>query len=866
MKRLIPTSVLVAPVAILWLLGATLTGDERLGFRDVGHFYTPLYDYVTQRQREEWVPLWNPLDHTGIPLIGETTTAVFYPIRILVYALPIPAESALAWYVAFHLILASATAWLAARWSGASSLAAGFASVAYSLSGSVFFLYTNPPFLVGAAWLPLVLAALNCRNAFAAKQRIALASLTLAMMILGGDPQSAVHAMILVGLVLGLRRVTGTPSPITLRIWLVTGLLAACLAAPQVAASMQWSQQSDRAEQQEAIGSAFQRAEPGSKRSQAFQYSIPPWHAIELITPRAFGSLFPVHQRISQLLPEDGRMWTPTLYMGMLLAFGGAIRLLRWRQEGIDSWLGIALFALITSMGHFGLLWWVQASTGMLSSLDSAAGGPYWFLYWLLPGYDALRFPAKWLPFFAIGAAISTAHQLDQPSSLERLRRLMVPGMGVLLVAAIASWTGVFIYRLVQSSAPGDLPQDEFWGPLQVGAALTEISWSLVHSCIATALLAFLLWRHGRANWPLERFQILAFTIVALDLTLAARGLIVRVPQRTERQLLSQMTPVDSRDSHRWMRTRSERGWPRAWLETSDHHREIEVEVSSRESWFGRWHLAEQQAVFNSMTSIRSLQTARFWRAARNITSELRPDEQARFWARIRQWLEITAVAHTTAAKQEIALQGDRYQLVECLRRLQTDASPELAEAPLRPHHHWVFAEPNTKASVDIESRLRQIASRDASTSIDNASSPSSVDQPVVHARRESSIASPLPSGSMPKRPPRIELRESGPQQARYDVELAQPTLLSRVVYQDGNWSASYQSTGSQTWKSTPVLAVDFLKQGVLLPAGTYSLRFQYRPWWLTGALWTAAISWSVLLIYLPMQKRLKTRSKMSSV
>ena len=40
------TSVLVAPGLLLLLFAPALIGEERLAFRDVSHFYTPLYDYV----------------------------------------------------------------------------------------------------------------------------------------------------------------------------------------------------------------------------------------------------------------------------------------------------------------------------------------------------------------------------------------------------------------------------------------------------------------------------------------------------------------------------------------------------------------------------------------------------------------------------------------------------------------------------------------------------------------------------------------------------------------------------------------------------------------------------------------------------
>ena len=106
-------------VCIGTLLGPALVGRERLAFRDVSHFYTPLYEYVAARQFEDWGSLWNPLDLTGIPLAGETTTAVFYPVRIAVYALAPSSEIAMTWYVVIHLLIAAVAIHIAAKSAGA---------------------------------------------------------------------------------------------------------------------------------------------------------------------------------------------------------------------------------------------------------------------------------------------------------------------------------------------------------------------------------------------------------------------------------------------------------------------------------------------------------------------------------------------------------------------------------------------------------------------------------------------------------------------------------------------------------------------------------------------------------------------------
>ncbi|MGB0758808.1 MAG: hypothetical protein ACPGPS_04715, partial [Rubripirellula sp.] len=125
------TSVFLAPVLILAFFAPSLVGVDSLAFRDVAFFYTPLYDYVAERCSEWWLPLWNPLDQTGIPLVGETTTAVLYPLRYLIFSLPVSPESAMAWYVALHLIIASMAARLLARWTSCRPLGVAIASLLY---------------------------------------------------------------------------------------------------------------------------------------------------------------------------------------------------------------------------------------------------------------------------------------------------------------------------------------------------------------------------------------------------------------------------------------------------------------------------------------------------------------------------------------------------------------------------------------------------------------------------------------------------------------------------------------------------------------------------------------------------------------
>ena len=90
---------------IMWPM---LIGTTRLAYRDVSFFYTPLYGWLGD-QGFWGVTLWNDLDGLGMPTAGETTPAVFYPLRIAIYMLLDDWEIAIAWYTWLHLSIASWT-------------------------------------------------------------------------------------------------------------------------------------------------------------------------------------------------------------------------------------------------------------------------------------------------------------------------------------------------------------------------------------------------------------------------------------------------------------------------------------------------------------------------------------------------------------------------------------------------------------------------------------------------------------------------------------------------------------------------------------------------------------------------------------
>ena len=836
----------LVPISILGLFATSLIGIDRLAFRDVSHFYTPLYDYVDWRMSSQWLPMWNPLDHTGIPLLGETTTAVLYPPRIFVYALPISSTTAMAWYIVFHLILAALTSYRAARWSNASPLAATVAALVYPLSGVVLSLYCNPSFLCGAAWLPLLLSALIAAPDLSPSKRTLIASITLAMMVLAGDPQTALHGMLLATIIWIGRRCFAAKKHRDTRqpgfpgwVLLASPIMASILAAPQLAASVSWSQQSDRV----TVERTQRWWEPpivSSKRHESFQYSLAPWHLLELATPQAFGSLLPEHRRISGRIPGDGRMWTPTIYMGLLTILALLFRLMKCRTGGIDVWMVITLLSLWLAMGQFGLVWVIQTNTNWLSDVDSAIGGAYWFLYQFLPGYDSFRYPAKWLIPFALGAAIVTASVIDDWIASPQIDRRWICCAGWLvsfglIAALVLRWDPSWLIdpRITD-------PKDLFWGPLRVTAAFSEIAISWLHSWLTWIAIALvlLLANRQRLSPAVIGYGLLVITLA--DVTISSSSLIHRVRLREEQNALTQMnvprTPASKNRNARWMRTRSGSGWPDSWRSSSAPDRLLEVESSQRAAWFGRWHLADRAAVFNSMASIRSQPMSQFWSATREITQTLTPEQAESFWQSMRQWLSIQHVQHTTDQFDPwVRNDGTRLQLV-AIRVRDPLRSPRL-----RVHWDWSHQREPASGGVLTAERLRKIWQQENSAPvIQTLGRPSAVAKPSTTpattgiANLETVEPAASESGS----------RKSSAEQEQVLVDLSQPALLTRSTYQDGHWKAEFRQPNSSTWQPTEVHQVDGLIQGVVLPAGTWQLRFRYQPWWLKWTLTLAAIGW----------------------
>ncbi|MGQ9913404.1 MAG: hypothetical protein ACUVQQ_03550 [Thermogutta sp.] len=377
---------------------AFLRGELPL-FRDAANFYYPLWYYLTQQYRGGTLPLWNPYENVGAPLVANGTTAAFYP-GIAIFLLPIPYPAAYAGFLVAHVMLA---AWGAARLAGELGCRAAtrpLAGVIYALAGPTFFQIHNPVYLVGGAWLPWILVAIRrlidgkesgvvppspfdaansesgggrktgrdvARSRFGTVALLAVAS---AMSVLGGDPQTAYHGglvalgtWLIVSAARFLDAMRGDPKRWQ-NLWLSAisaGMLTAgfgvafLLAAVQILPTWYYAAESDRLLLDKASVGRLWNVESGESAPDevasvmrtghadtVYNFSVPPWQWAEMLWFNFGGALLPVHERYLHAFVVEGRWWTPSLYSGVipfLLALS-AIKLLPSRAKNAESAAG----------------------------------------------------------------------------------------------------------------------------------------------------------------------------------------------------------------------------------------------------------------------------------------------------------------------------------------------------------------------------------------------------------------------------------------------------------------------------------------------------------------------------------------------
>jgi hypothetical protein len=404
-------------ILALVLFRDLLFRDRILGFRDAIHHFYPLDARVLEEWRSGRIPLWDPWQNGGVPLLGNPTAAVFYPGKLLFHLLPFAWATRI--YVIIHVVLA---AWgmrrLLRQW-GMGPSARSIGALAYAFGGPVFLLQNNVIYLVGAAWIPWTLESSSRMFRSGALGSILAVATCLSMSVLGGDPEAAYICVVIAAAEAWVRSrrdaianetVPGSrraPSAVRL-VLLLTALLAVSFSLVAVLPSYRAALRAspilallDRPVRLAAflavglllvarprglrarlsprlakLGAAALLASlislvqvlptaeflwssariSGSLGTDRYAFSLVPYRLIEALLPGVLGSPYPENRSWRNVLPpaSDPTFWVPSLYLGVLPVVLCVVGFLR-PPRWPDARRSIRWLVAVALLGSFGL-------------------------------------------------------------------------------------------------------------------------------------------------------------------------------------------------------------------------------------------------------------------------------------------------------------------------------------------------------------------------------------------------------------------------------------------------------------------------------------------------------------------------------
>jgi len=214
------------------------TGPAR-SFAEIGDLVTFCYPFrqiLAQSIREGSLPLWNPYFLSGESFLGNSQSALFYPLNVFYYFLPAFA----AWTVNLVLrrILAGVFMALFMRSIGASRNGALLSGIIFSCCAFTT-VWQGQAAGDAAIWLPLVCYAVNRLRSNVSGRSLAIAAFAFAAPVLAGHPETAFNVT-LVGLTLAAFLFVPAPDLKFAAYFTAAGVLALGLASIQMLPTLEW--------------------------------------------------------------------------------------------------------------------------------------------------------------------------------------------------------------------------------------------------------------------------------------------------------------------------------------------------------------------------------------------------------------------------------------------------------------------------------------------------------------------------------------------------------------------------------------------------------------------------------------------------
>lgn len=370
-----------------------IMGTETFFFRDFAIFSYPIAAYHRECFWNGELPLWNPYNNCGLPLLAQWNTLLLYPLSLIYLLLPLP-WSLNIFCLAHFWLAAAGMYFLARRWTG-SEFASAAAGLGFIFSGVMLSCLKWPNNIAALGWMPWVVLAVD-RALGRSWRKVAVAALVGGMQMLCGAPEIIFLTWILCALLAAHAFCTERPwnFGIPLRFGAIVALVAG-LAAAQLLPFLELMGDSQRDE-------SFAHA----------QWPMPPWGWANYFVPlfRTFESYHGVHA-------QPGQYWISTYYVSLALAMAGICGLIQSRSSKFR------LMGVLTVLSI-----WLAAGE---------RGGLYSWAHDHIPGLGLMRFPVKFVVLAAFLLPLLGAHGVSVMLS-STPKKPLLPWVGGLILAMVA--------------------------------------------------------------------------------------------------------------------------------------------------------------------------------------------------------------------------------------------------------------------------------------------------------------------------------------------------------------------------------------------------------------------------------------------
>ena len=571
----------------------------------------------------------------------------------------------------------------------------------------------------------------------------------------------------------------------------------------------------------------------------SYVFSVGPWHLAGCLWPNVFGNLFPENTRWIRALPAEGRMWTPTLYMG-LLPLLLALSQFRFRTIGrarehtsrrtFLTWL--VILSLLASFGWYSLGWIIIEIYHVIYGADAAElpiGGPFGGVYWLLqtflPGYILFRYPAKWLVVVAMGMSLLSAYGWDgmvRGASERFLRRSLWVLLLVTFTVGVVINSLVFYYR-VWERIRAAVPLDDLFGALNASAAGWQLWFAILHVFVLILAMLTLIPR-GRGRFAAWRHWALLLLVV-IDVCVAQGTLASSVPMfRSTWMTLAE--EIYREHDHTSVPPRVYRHGHATVVG------QREGQIKDQETLFPKYHLLYEIDLLESRSAMMSVDMQAWMTTARR--NGMRWDDG--------KFPEIYMLADA-GVDYTFAVANDHLyetgQLTDDGRQVWYAEEPVgvISKRARIVHRVTVAPELDEHSPDAVSQRTRQV--------FDNADTQHVVVETgdaALHVRSESpptELQGDETCEIVHYAPNRVDLRTT---------LLDDGVVLLADAYAEG-WVCEVTNRATGETTDEPILRTNRVLRGVWLPAGEYDIAFRYRPRSFTNGTILSAIGWLALIV-----------------